>query len=60
LKHFEQDSELADAMRALLAGDDVKIELVERLEAAGLVNYDAQGQYHPACRLYAEFFEHML
>jgi|GEM_PF-4667291 len=43
-------------MRQLLAGRQVSIRLTTRLEAAGLVHQDTDGQYHMACRLYADFF----
>jgi len=56
LIRFEQDSALAEAMRQLLAEKPVAIKLAERLEAAGLAYQGKDGEYCPACRLYAEFF----
>lgn len=61
LLQFQQDRDMADAMRDLLNGlscDNLKT--VNRLEAAGLVRWDGGQKVVPACRLYAEYFSQTL
>nr|VFK53761.1 MAG: AAA-like domain-containing protein [Candidatus Kentron sp. TUN]VFK67814.1 MAG: AAA-like domain-containing protein [Candidatus Kentron sp. TUN] len=61
LIQFQQDAPLTAAMGDLLAGRQVTIiKFADRLEAAGLATCDENNRYHPACRLYEEFFGNAL
>jgi hypothetical protein len=61
LRQFQQEPELAEAMRQVAAGSGrADSKLADRLQAAGLAWADAQGRLVPACELYRVFFGRQL
>ena len=61
LLHFQRDPKLLAAMKNILAGKSCEdLQLLDRLVAAGLLNYVNAENPQPSCRLYAEFFKNAL
>lgn len=59
--HFQREPNLATTMKDVVYGKGCKDGmLADRLEGAGLVQYDETLKVVPACRLYAEFFKNVL
>jgi len=57
LMQFQQEEELAGAMKSVISGQGCKdVRMASRLEAAGLVCRDENQKVVPLCGLYAEFF----
>jgi hypothetical protein len=57
LKKFQQESELAKAMKRVIAGEGCRdLRTAERLQAGGLVTQDSNRKVVCVCDLYKEFF----